>query len=96
MAVEFTVTHNHKYALNLHSNVPIKEIVALLREIEQNMNYKEIKPCTLAIKVPPNEIIKEIKVHSLKSLEPITKLPSPIVMKILTMLVRSGVVYGQI
>lgn len=71
MAVEL-MGRNHQYALNLHSNVPIKDIVAMLREVEQNIDYRDTKYCKLRIKVSSNEMIKDVKVYSLKSLEPIT------------------------
>lgn len=77
------------HALNYHTEVPLKEVVALFREIEGVINYKETKPCTIAIKVGPGLTVNGIKVYSMKVFEPITKLPAPMVVKIWNMLFSS-------
>ncbi len=95
LSVEFRVVENQRfdsYELHLHSNVPLKEVVALFREIEQNLNYQHTASHKDAIKVSSSQIVQEIKVWSLKSFEPITRLPTPIVLKIWDLLIRSRVV----
>jgi hypothetical protein len=79
--------------LDLQSNVPFADLLALFREVEKNVDGRVTKNVVLlAIKIAKDCVIQEIEVYSFKSVKPITSLPKPLVLKVWDMLVRSGIV----
>jgi hypothetical protein len=87
-----TTTRIH-LTLDLQSNVPFADLLALFREVEKNVDGRDTKNSVLlAIKSAKDCVIQEIKVYSFKSVKPITRLPKPLVLKVWDMLVRSGIV----
>lgn len=79
--------------LDLQSNVPFADLLALFREVEKNVDGRVTKNgVLLAIKIAKDCVIQEIEVYSFKSVKPITSLPKPLVLKVWDMLVRSGIV----
>lgn len=81
VAIELRCSKDGLHTLHLFGGLPMAKVVKLFRQVESEINYEDTRPHSpnvMAGQMLPRRITA-VKIHSLKSFRPITKMPTHLI-----------------